>query len=244
MSSLLAGLVLPAAMAAAASEAVVEREAGVLRLVAGVDASRVAELDQECGDRDSCSAFWNRTTVLAEAQVVVLDGVAVYAHIGRASDRVAEANYRGVGPAWGGGVRGSIPLPMASWYLAAEAGMSWAWGQGGSLDSGEAESAWAQVHHARAVLAWGRPSEGPSLWAGVEASWFWAHHVLPLGYSEQRAVVDLPLQPSLPASAVLGVSLGSQDVGPAWSRSVRLTTGVGVRYGQVQGISAWVGGRY
>ena len=154
--SVLGWMMVASAWAGTAPEPVIESEAGPLRLAAGFAALRYPERDLECGDADACEGWWTRTQLLLEGQVVLLDGVAIYGEGGQSNERLAEANYRGGGPYWGLGVRLSTPLPVESWSLGAHGGLSWAWGEGGSLDSGGIESSWAHVHEVGASVAWGR----------------------------------------------------------------------------------------
>ena len=243
MVSTLLGLFLGVAHAGG-WEPVVDRDAGALRLALAYGTGISPERDLGCGERVDCDASWERTGVQVEGQVVLWKGVAVFGGLGRSQERVPEANYRGVGPSWGGGLRLSVPLPMNDWYLAGQAALSWAWGEGGGLDTGGVEAAWAQVHDVSAAVAWGNPADGLSLWAGGETSWYWQHRVQPLGYVDNQAVLDLRLVPAAPGTLLVGASVTSQGLGTGWNRSTRISTGLTLRYGQTRGFSTWIALRY
>ncbi len=232
------------ASAASRYEPVLDPEAGVLGLNIAFAGSRLLEEDLECGEGENCSAAWNRSLVTAEAQVVPLKGVAVFGEIATNNERIAEANYRGTGLYWGGGLRLSVPIPDSDWSLAAQGSMSWAWGEGSEVDTGGKEASWAHVHDVSAMAAWGGPVEGLTAWVGAETAWHWRHQLQPLGYADNSPVLDIRMVPAAPASIITGASVTSQDMGPSWNRSARLTTGVAFSYGQRTGFSAWVGARY
>lgn len=229
---------------AAAYEPVLDPEAGPLRLSLGYGAAQLPERDLECGDRDHCTGWWRRTALAVEGEAILLRGLALFGEVGQSSDRLGEANYRGTGLGWGGGLRLSAPLGQGGWTLGAQGRLSWSWGEGGSLDTGGVESSWAHVHDLTAVLAWGSPVDGLSAWVGGQTAWHWRHQVQPLGYADGEAVLDLRMVPRTFGSVVAGASVTSQGLGTDWSRSARLSTGLSLSYGQRQGFHAWVATRY
>lgn len=229
---------------AAAWDPVLDPEAGPLRLSVGYGAAQLPERDLECGDREHCTGWWRRSAFAVEGELVLVAGLALFGSLEHGSDRLGEANYRGSGPGWGGGLRASAPLGRSGWHLGAQGRLSWAWGEGGSLDTGGVESAWAHVHDLTAAFAWGSPADGLSAWVGGQTAWHWRHQVQPLGYDGREAVLDLRMVSDAPGSLVAGASVTSQGLGAAWSRSARLTTGLSLSYGQRQGFEAWVGARY
>ncbi|HND33877.1 MAG TPA: hypothetical protein PLA94_27950, partial [Myxococcota bacterium] len=146
-------------------------------------------------------------------------------------ETVRAASYRGSGLLYGGGLKVGLPIrPLIGVDL---------WGSYVGWSTSETDKL---EDHRRseldvgAALRLGSSEEGLVGWVGPVVS-PWSKSDL----SALNGAVPLSLVPRLPVSAMAGLSLVSQPLGPAWTGRGRLTFGAGFTLGNRIGGDCWLG---
>lgn len=165
---------------------------------------------------EACDALRADTLYGGELALGIAKPVSVYLHGAYVNEAVDAARYAADGYAFGGGLRGALPIgPLLG--VQAWAGLEHQYT--GGDDRVEHVKAWQL--DAGAVLRAGRVEDGFQGWLGVG--------VVP--WSSQAATVldgslTVPLAPSVPAEAVAGIQLSSEPLLGPTDRRTRLAAGV------------------
>ena len=231
---MLLGLMLTQSLAAAApvGEPVPRVEAGRVALGVRTGAASQWLTAQGCAE-GACDSVWRGSTTAGVARLTVVDGLALDAEVGRLSDRVSQASYTGKGLLWAAGARGALPLWMSGWWLCASGRYEAASATNGLEGSDLSASRYA-IGSASGVLAWApRGDVGFTTWIGGQGAWHWDQVLTPLGVgSDGEPVLEIVMDPGLPASAVLGLSIVSQPLGAPWSPAWRIGIELDASIGQ------------
>lgn len=179
---------------------------------------------------DGCLAWRADTLVGGEVGVGLAKPIGLYAHGAWVRETMDAAQYQADGYAFGGGLRGAVPLGDL-------AGVHGWVGLEHQLTAGDdlTERASAWQLDGGLVLRGGRPDEGLQAWVGVGF----------VPWSTQSATVldgavDLTLAPQLPAEGVAGVMLSSDALFGPWDDRTRLAAGVTGTVGYRTGITGFV----
>jgi hypothetical protein len=210
-----------------------------MRLALRLDSEGIEEQDLLCEVPGDCTGRWKSSGALLEAELALLPGLAIGAEWGTHHASMAEASYRGDGQQAALRLRGALPLgPRLG--LAASGRLALTEDHGDPEAAGTTGDGASRQGAVDLCLVSGRPRDGLMLWGGAQAATWWDHRLHPLGLGE----VELVLVPTRSLSAVGGLAMVSEPVGPAYGRGPRVSLGVEARIGQVDGISVWLGPRF
>lgn len=160
-----------------------------------------------------------------------LSFLSVWGELGWSLETVRAASYDGDGLLFGGGLKAGIPIRP---WLAVDL-----WGSYVNWTTSEEDK---QDDHRRseldvgAAVRFGSSTEGLVGWVGPV--------ITPWAQSELSALdgsVPLSLMPRFPVSAMAGMSLVSEPLGPVWAERGRLTFGAGFTLGNRIGGDCWLG---
>jgi len=223
-------------MAAPVGDPIPHPDHGRLIVTALGDAEKVPTVDQDCSEGDACDALYTSSIGGVEGQWNPRHGFGVAASLGYQAVRISEANLRGGGLYYGLSLRGALPL-SERWWLAGRAHWSGSATRGAPVSESTSASSRQWSGDLSTLLAWSDIKEGPSIWAGAQASLLWFQTVSPMGDEDE---LSISLRPQYPLSAVAGLSLRSRKLGLPWGDSPRITAGIEGRAGQASGVGTWV----
>jgi hypothetical protein len=229
------------AHAAPVGDPVAHPDAGRLRVDARIGSETISERDTRCTVSDGCTALWKRTEIVVGVNLAILRGLGIYGELGKETGSIRAAEYQGRSRTWAVGLRGAIPI-APSWWIAADG--RFGFGDGVGLTNSAASDPEVErfrIHTASLLGVWGDPSKGADVWLGAQSAWYYEHSVWPLGQDKDDVVLELPMQPEIPVSGVLGGAFYSDPLGVPWRRTLRMNVGLEARIGQVYGLSGWVG---
>ena len=238
MSSFLWLWVLGEVAAAPVGDPVANPSTGVFYLDAGLSMTQVPEVDAKCSG-EACDARSQRKGFGVEAGLSVLRGVGLYGAAVRESDTVREAHYEGRMGTYGGGLRLAIPLKPSFW-IASTTDMRWGFSESKQSERVNDPAVAKEKKYSTSLLTvFGDPSAGGHLWFGAQTAWIWDHTLHPLG--SEGVAVEVPLEPKMPLSGVLGGTVLSDVIGAPWRNGPRIRVSVEGRAGQEFGFRVTTG---
>jgi len=179
---------------------------------------------------DACDAWRVDTLVGGEVGVGLLEGFGLYGHGAHVTETVDAAQYTAEGYAFGGGLRGSLPLGalvgLDGWL-----GVEHQFTAGGDLT----EQATAWQLDGGVVLRGGAAREGFQGWIGAGF----------VPWSAQSATVldgavTVGLTPRVPVEAVAGFQLVSEPLFGPWDTRTRLSAGLSGALGYRSGLTGFL----
>lgn len=213
---------------------------GIGRVATGV---RIESASQwlhvkDCAPGGSCDGVWRRSGLVGVGRITLVDGLGVDVEVGRLTDRIQQASYRGSGYQWALGARGALPLGSSGWWLSAVGRYSVGLGDNDEVGADLVENRFS-VGTASGLLAWSPIQDaGFTFWVGGQGAWRWEHTVTPLGLDEDGvANLEVPMEAGVPVAAVAGLSIVSEPLGAPWQPAWRLGVELDGMVGQVNLVS-------
>ena len=221
-----------AARAAPVGDPVADPAEGRVSLGAGLGGE--SHWVEERGCEESCDGVWRRNRTSLSGRLVLLPGVALDGELSRQSDRVQQANYRGQGLVWAGGARLAAPLGRSGVWLSAVG--RYEKGETLSASVEEVERSRYQQGTVTGLVAWDSPLElgGVTAWGGAQAAWLWSHSIAL--DADGADALDIALHQAVPLSAVVGIGVTSDSLGPPWGPDWRMSLEVDGLIGQSNGV--------
>ncbi len=160
-----------------------------------------------------------------------LSFLSVWGELGWSIETVRSASYRGNGLLYGAGLKVGVPIrPM----IGVDAWLGYtAWT---TAEPNKMEDHRRSELDAGAALRLGSSDDGLVAWVGPVVN-PWSSSEL----SALNGAVPLSLAPRLPISAMAGLAIYSNPLGPAWTEKGRISFGAGFTLGNRIGGDCWLG---
>lgn len=202
----------------------------------------VAASVSSCVGDSGCDMSLDQSGLGGELSVAIVRGLGLYGGFGRVNDSVATAGYTGTGTGWTLGARGAIPV-YGKLGIAADFHLGTANTEGEHVTESDQQQSAAVIREraARLLATVGEPEAGAVGWAGAELAWGWSMDLTAPPTEGGADSVSYAVEPTGPASFVVGGSLHSEPIGVPWRPSPTLSAGAELRFGQIRSVGAWVG---
>jgi hypothetical protein len=185
-----------------------------------------------CKAGESCQAVRTPIELGGRVDLVPISGIGLFGEMAAVSERIEEADYRGKGVSWGGGVHVAIPIRRPFWL-----GVTGQYSSGAAtqqnVTSGAATTRWQWARITVAGIL-GSNDHGAFLYAGPTYR--------PISTHSTQGSADFDLMKNQPLGGALGAELDSGRLGPEWAAwNARLRAGAEVTWEDGFGIGLWSG---